>query len=130
MKKRGIDRFRVLFIDNLYVGPYLRETLLQDRVGSTEEAIIEIYRRLRPGDPPTLKSANALFDSLFFNAERYDLSTVGRLKLNHKLGLKAPLEITTLTKEDIIEVVRYLIDLRNGVNERDVADGKGHVRKL
>ena len=130
LKKRGIDRFRVLFIDNLYVGPYLRETLLQDRVGSTEEAIIEIYRRLRPGDPPTLKSANALFDSLFFNAERYDLSTVGRLKLNHKLGLKAPLEITTLTKEDILEVVRYLIDLRNGVNERDVADDKGHVRKL
>jgi DNA-directed RNA polymerase subunit beta len=130
LKKRGIDRFRVLFIDNLYVGPYLRETLLQDRVGSTEEAIIEIYRRLRPGDPPTLRSANALFDSLFFNAERYDLSTVGRLKLNHKLGMKIPLETTTLTKEDILEVVRYLIDLRNGVSERDVVDGKGHARKL
>jgi DNA-directed RNA polymerase subunit beta len=130
LKKRGIDRLRVLFIDNLYVGPYLRETLLQDRVGSTEEAIIEIYRRLRPGDPPTLKSANALFDSLFFNAERYDLSTVGRLKLNHKLGMKIPLEITTLTKEDILEVVRYLIDLRNGVSERDATDEKGHVRKL
>jgi DNA-directed RNA polymerase subunit beta len=118
LKKRGIDSFRVLFIDNLYVGPYLRETLLQDRVASTEEAIIEIYRRLRPGDPPTLKSANALFDSLFFNPERYDLSTVGRLKLNHKLGLKAPLEVTTLTKEDILQVVRYLIDLRNGVEDR------------
>ncbi len=130
LKKRGVDRFRVLFIDNLYVGPYLRETLVQDKVASTEEAIIEIYRRLRPGDPPTLKSANALFDSLFFNAERYDLSTVGRLKLNHKLGLKAPLEVTTLTKEDILEVVRYLIDLRNGVNERDVTDEKGHVRRL
>jgi DNA-directed RNA polymerase subunit beta len=130
LKKRGIDRFRVLFIDNLYVGSYLRDTLQQDRVNTTEEAIIEIYRRLRPGDPPTLKSANALFDSLFFNAERYDLSTVGRLKLNHKLGLKAALEITTLTKEDILEVVRYLIDLRNGVNERDVVDEKGHARKL
>jgi DNA-directed RNA polymerase subunit beta len=130
LKKRGIDSFRVLFIDNLYVGPYLRETLLQDRVASTDEAIIEIYRRLRPGDPPTLKSANALFDSLFFNPERYDLSTVGRLKLNHKLGLKAPLEVTTLTKEDILQVVRYLIDLRNGVHEREVADDKGHVRKL
>ena len=130
LKKRGIDRFRVLFIDNLYVGPYLRETLVQDRIGSTDEAIVEIYRRLRPGDPPTLKSANALFDSLFFNAERYDLSTVGRLKLNHKLGLKADLEVTTLTKEDILEVVHYLIDLRNGVNERDVVDVKGHHRKL
>ncbi len=128
LKKRGIDRFRVLFIDNLYVGPYLRETLLRDKIGTTEEAIIEIYRRLRPGDPPTLKSAKALFDSLFFNAERYDLSAVGRLKLNHKLGLKTPLEVTTLTKEDILEVVRYLIDLRNGSRAR-VADDKG-TRKL
>ncbi len=130
LKKRGIAQITVLFIDNLYVGPYLRDTLLQDRVGGTDEAIIEIYRRLRPGDPPTLKSANALFGGLFFNAERYDLSTVGRLKLNHKLGLSTPLEVTTLTKEDILEVVRYLIDLRNGVSERDVVNDKGQIRKL
>jgi DNA-directed RNA polymerase subunit beta len=130
LKKRGIEQVSVLFIDNLYVGPYLRDTLLQDRVGSTDEAIVEIYRRLRPGDPPTLKSANALFSGLFFNAERYDLSTVGRLKLNHKLGLGSPLEVTTLTREDILEVVRYLIDLRNGVNEREVINAKGQVRKL
>ncbi|MGW8313885.1 MAG: DNA-directed RNA polymerase subunit beta, partial [Desulfuromonadales bacterium] len=130
LAKRGINNFKVLFIDNLFVGPYLRDTLLQDKVASPEEAKVEIYRRLRPGDPPTIKSSDALFASLFFNEERYDLSTVGRLKLNHKLGLKLPLEVTTLTKEDILEVVRYLIDLRNGVHEWSVTDDKGNVRKL
>jgi len=130
LAKRGINSFTVLFIDNMFVGPFLRDTLLQDKVNSPEEAKVEIYRRLRPGDPPTLKSSDALFSSLFFNEERYDLSTVGRLKLNHKLGLKLPLEITTLTKEDILEVVRYLIDLRNGVNDWEVSDDKGNTRHL
>ena len=130
LAKRGINTFKVLFIDHLFVGPYLRDTLLQDKVNSPEEAKVEIYRRLRPGDPPTLKSSDALFSSLFFNEERYDLSTVGRLKLNHKLGLKLPLEVTTLSKEDILEVVRYLIDLRNGVHEWEVEDDKGNHRKL
>jgi DNA-directed RNA polymerase subunit beta len=130
LAKRGIKSFKVLFIDNLFVGPFLRDTLLQDKVASPEEAKVEIYRRLRPGDPPTLKSSDALFSSLFFNEERYDLSTVGRLKLNHKLGLKLPLEITTLTKEDILEVVRYLIDLRNGVNDWEVSDDMGNTRHL
>jgi DNA-directed RNA polymerase subunit beta len=127
---RGINSVNVLFIDNMFVGPYLRDTLLQDKVNSPEEAKVEIYRRLRPGDPPTLKSSDALFTSLFFNEERYDLSTVGRLKLNHKLGLKLPLEVTTLTKEDILEVVRYLIDLRNGSHEWEVEDVNGNTRKL
>jgi DNA-directed RNA polymerase subunit beta len=127
---RGINNIKVLFIDNMFVGPYLRDTLLLDKVNSPEEAKVEIYRRLRPGDPPTLKSSDALFTSLFFNEERYDLSTVGRLKLNHKLGLKLPLEVTTLTKDDILEVVRYLIDLRNGSHEWEVEDDKGNTRKL
>ena len=130
LAKRGINSFTVLFIDNMFVGPFLRDTLLQDKINSPEEAKVEIYRRLRPGDPPTLKSSDALFSSLFFNEERYDLSTVGRLKLNHKLGLKLPLEITTLTKDDILEVVRYLIDLRNGVNDWEVSDDKGSTRHL
>ncbi len=125
---RGINEFRVLFIDNLYVGPYLRETLLLDRIATSDDAMIEIYRRLRPGDPPTIKSATALFESLFFNPERYDLSTVGRLKLNYKLGLETPLEHTTLTKEDILEVVRYLIDLRNGKGAIDDIDHLGNRR--
>jgi DNA-directed RNA polymerase subunit beta len=128
LRSRGINEFKVLFIDNLYVGPYLRETLLLDRIGSPEDAMIEIYRRLRPGDPPTIKSATALFESLFFNAERYDLSAVGRLKLNYKLGLEIPLEHTTLTKEDILQVVRYLIDLRNGKGSIDDIDHLGNRR--
>jgi DNA-directed RNA polymerase subunit beta len=128
LRSRGINTFKVLFIDNLYVGPYLRDTLLLDRIATPEDAMIEIYRRLRPGDPPTIRSSAALFDSLFFNAERYDLSAVGRLKLNYKLGLDIPLEHTTLTKEDILEVVRYLIDLRNGKGAIDDIDHLGNRR--
>ncbi|MBE0502760.1 MAG: DNA-directed RNA polymerase subunit beta [Desulfuromonadales bacterium] len=123
-----IKEIKVLFIDNLYVGSYLRETLLQDRIDSPENAIIEIYRRLRPGDPPTVRSATALFESLFYNAERYDLSPVGRLKINYKLGLATPLDHTTLTKEDILQVVRYLIDLRNGKGTIDDIDHLGNRR--
>jgi len=128
MRERGIKGFSVLFIDNLFIGPYLRETLLVDKVSNADEAIIEIYRRLRPGDPPTLKSATALFENLFFNPERYDLSAVGRLKMNHKLGLDSPLDHATLTKEDILQVVRYLIDLRNGKGVIDDIDHLGNRR--
>ncbi|MBW6511691.1 MAG: DNA-directed RNA polymerase subunit beta [Desulfuromonadaceae bacterium] len=128
LKERGINSIKVLFIDHMYVGPYLRETLLIDKVQTPEDAMIEIYRRLRPGDPPTIRSATALFESLFFNAERYDLSAVGRLKINFKLGLDTPLEHATLTKEDILEVVRYLINLRNGNGSIDDIDHLGNRR--
>ena len=128
LKQRGITEVPALFIDHLYVGPYLRETLLIDKVATPDDAMVEIYRRLRPGDPPTLRSAKALFDSLFFVPERYDLSTVGRLKLNYKLGLSTELEKTTLTNEDILEVVRYLIDLRNGKGNIDDIDHLGNRR--
>ncbi|WP_321530898.1 DNA-directed RNA polymerase subunit beta [uncultured Desulfuromonas sp.] len=128
LREKGITSVDVLFIDNLYVGPYLRDTLLQDTVNNPEDAMIEIYRRLRPGDPPTVRSATALFEGLFFNSERYDLSVVGRLKLNYKLGVETPLEHRTLTKEDILEVVRYLIDLRNGKGHVDDIDHLGNRR--
>ena len=82
--KRGIESVDVLFIDNVNVGPYFRDTLLADSVDAPDEAILEIYQRLRPGDPPTAEQAQNLFDNLFFNPERYDLSDVGRLKLNYK----------------------------------------------
>ena len=85
MKSRGILEFPLLFLDPITTGTALRDTLLADKTLSQDEAIIEIYRRLRPGDPPTLDTATNLFNNLFFNAERYDLSKVGRLKLNHKL---------------------------------------------
>jgi DNA-directed RNA polymerase subunit beta len=128
LRSRGISEFKVLFIDNLYVGPYLRETLVLDKITTSDEGMIEIYRRLRPGDPPTIRSAKALFDSLFFNAERYDLSAVGRLKLNYKLGLVTPLDHTILTNEDILEVVRYLIGLRDGKGAIDDIDHLGNRR--
>jgi DNA-directed RNA polymerase subunit beta len=128
LRNRGIDEFHVVFIDNLHVGSYLRDTLVLDRMATPEDARIEIYRRLRPGDPPTIKSANALFESLFFNPERYDLSVVGRIKLNYKLGLDVPEDQTTLTKGDILEVVRYLIGLRDGRGSIDDIDHLGNRR--
>ena len=89
---------------------------------------MEIYRRLRPGDPPTLETAQNLFNNLFFNPERYDLSKVGRLKLNYKFKLDEPLDNTVLTKRDILETVRYLIDLKNGKGSIDDIDHLGNRR--
>ena len=126
--KRGIKEFKVLFIDNLNVGPYLRETLMLDKIDTPEQAIMEIYRRLRPGDPPTPETAINLFTNLFFNPERYDLSKVGRLKLNFKFGLEEPLDGQILTKRDILEVIRYLIDLKNGRGTIDDIDHLGNRR--
>jgi DNA-directed RNA polymerase subunit beta len=128
LRERGIDQLEVLFIADQHTGPSLRNTLLQDKTGSPEEAIIEIYKRLRPGDPPTRETATAFFNNLFFNPERYDLSKVGRLKLNHKLRLNVPLEQGTLRREDILEVVRYLIELKNGNGQVDDIDHLGNRR--
>jgi len=128
IRERGITEIEVLFIDNVNVGSFLRDTLLVDKITSTEEAIIEIYRRLRPGDPPTYETALAFFENLFFNEERYDLSKVGRLKVNHKLGVEVPLEQTTLSRDDIMRAVRYLIELRNGNGEIDDIDHLGNRR--
>jgi DNA-directed RNA polymerase subunit beta len=126
LQKRGINQFEVLFMD--LIGPSLRNTMLQDKISSPDEAIMEIYKRLRPGDPPTRETARTFFDNLFFNKDRYDLSKVGRLKLNHKLRLDAPLEQGTLRATDILEVVRYLIDLKNGNGQVDDIDHLGNRR--
>lgn len=126
--EKGVASIEVLFIEDSFVGPSLRNTLLQDKISSSEEAILEIYRRLRPGDPPTLEAATAFFHNLFFNPERYNLSRVGRLKLNHKLRLNAPLDQGTLRREDILEVVRYLIELKNGNGVVDDIDHLGNRR--
>src|SRR5581483_5002416 len=87
LREHGITSFKVLFIDGLNVGSYLRDTLIADKLATPDEAIMEIYRRLRPGDPPTPETAATLFNNLFFNPERYDLSKVGRLKLNYKFKI-------------------------------------------
>ena len=128
VREKGIHQIEVLFIDESSVGPYLRNTLLQDRIKSPQDAILEIYRRLRPGDPPTIESATNFFNNLFFNPDRYDLSKVGRLKLNHRLKLNIPLEQGTLRKEDILEVVRYLMELKNGNGSVDDIDHLGNRR--
>ena len=128
LREHGISSFKVLFIDGLNVGSYLRDTLIADRLSTTEEALMEIYRRLRPGDPPTIDTAQSLFDNLFFNAERYDLSKVGRLKLNYKFKIDERLDNCILTKRDILETVRYLIDLKNGKGAIDDIDHLGNRR--
>ncbi|HWO21941.1 MAG TPA: DNA-directed RNA polymerase subunit beta [Kofleriaceae bacterium] len=128
LRERGVEKVEVLFIDNLNVGPYLRNTLLTDKLQGPDEAVMEIYRRLRPGDQPALDSAQTLFHNLFFNAERYDLSRVGRLKLNYKFKIDEPIETQILTKRDILETVRYLIELRNGRGVVDDIDHLGNRR--
>jgi DNA-directed RNA polymerase subunit beta len=134
LRQAGIGEFKVLFIDGLNVGPYLRDTLIADKVKTTEDAIMEIYRRLRPGDPPTLETAKQLFNNLFFNPERYDLSAVGRLKLNYKFYRDMPddqkpgLDQTVLSPQDILETVRHLIELKNGRGSVDDIDHLGNRR--
>ena len=125
---KGVTEFKTLFIDGLLVGSFLRDTLLVDKIDSTEDAIIEIYRRLRSGDPPTYDTAYKHFHNLFFAEDRYDLSRVGRHKLNHKLGLEIPLDQTTLTRDDILQVVKYLIDLKNNKGQVDDIDHLGNRR--
>jgi DNA-directed RNA polymerase subunit beta len=117
LRSNGVNSVDTLFIDNLHIGPFLRKTAMVDKVDTPDQAVLEIYKRLRPGDPPTLDTAYNLFNNLFFNPERYDLSKVGRLKLNHKFRIDESLENSVLTKRDIVEVVRYLIALRDGRSE-------------
>jgi DNA-directed RNA polymerase subunit beta len=128
LREHGITAIKILFIDNLNIGSYLRDTLIADKLQTTDEAIMEIYRRLRPGDPPTVETAQNLFRNLFFNPERYDLSKVGRLKLNYKFKLDEALDNAVLTKRDILETVRYLIDLKNGKGQIDDIDHLGNRR--
>jgi len=128
LRAGGLAKIKVLFIDGLNVGSYFSDTLNSDKVSTREEAIFEIYRRMRPGEPPTLETAENLFHNLFFNPERYDLSEVGRLKLNHKFSIDESLENRVLTKRDILEVVKYLIDLRNGDGVVDDIDHLGNRR--
>jgi DNA-directed RNA polymerase subunit beta len=128
LRKAGIDKLEVLYIDGLNVGPWVRDTLQDDKVTSTEEALMEIYGRLRPGDPPTPESALKVFNNLFFNEERYDLGKVGRLKLNYKFGLNEPLDNGVLTKKDILDTVRYLVELRDGRGQVDDIDHLGNRR--
>ncbi|MBI5100585.1 MAG: DNA-directed RNA polymerase subunit beta [Nitrospirae bacterium] len=123
-----MDRLNLLFIDNVHYLSSLRDTLLTDKVHNQEEALIEIYKKLRPGEPPTIRAARDLFNGLFFDPKRYDLSPVGRLKLNKRLGLDVGLETKVLTDKDIVEIVRYILSLRTGKGEVDDIDHLGNRR--
>ena len=102
----GVDELPVLDIDHINVGAYIRNTLAVDKNESREDALFDIYRVMRPGEPPTLETAEAMFKSLFFDSERYDLSAVGRVKMNMRLDLDAEDTVRVLRKEDILAVVR------------------------
>ena len=123
-----ISNFEVLFIDGIKVSDSFRKTLALDKVGTPEEALIEIYRRLRPSSPPTTEIALAFFENLFFNPTTYDLSEVGRFKINARLGLNTDIEHRTLTKEDIMLAVRFLTRLKDSQGPIDDIDHLGNRR--
>ena len=108
----GIKSLSTLAIDHINVGPYIRNTLAVDKNTTREDALIDIYRVMRPGEPPTLESAEGLFRSLFLDPERYDLSAVGRVKMNARLGFDTDDTLRILRKEDILEVVRTMVEMK------------------
>ncbi|MCG7391341.1 DNA-directed RNA polymerase subunit beta [Microvirga sp. ACRRW] len=124
----GYKEIPVLDIDHITVGPYIRNTLAVDKASSREDALFDIYRVMRPGEPPILETAEAMFNSLFFDAERYDLSAVGRVKMNMRLDLDAEDTVRTLRREDILAVAKALVDLRDGKGEIDDIDHLGNRR--
>ncbi|WP_036223555.1 DNA-directed RNA polymerase subunit beta [Maritalea myrionectae] len=124
----GLDEIPMLDIDHVNIGAYLRNTLAVDKNESREDALFDIYRVMRPGEPPTVETAEAMFESLFFDSERYDLSAVGRVKMNMRLNVECEDTVRTLRKEDIVEVVRTLVDLRDGRGEIDDIDNLGNRR--
>jgi len=123
-----VEKMEVIYMDGIHVIGAIRDTLLADKVQGSDDALLEIYRKMRPGEPPTVDMARNLFQGMFFNAKRYDLSPVGRLKLNKKLNLDIPLDKTTLTAQDVVEVIRYLVNLRSGKGEVDDIDHLGNRR--
>ena len=128
LEAAAIEALPILDIDHVNVGPYIRNTLAIDRNSAREEALIDIYRVMRPGEPPTLDTAEALFHSLFFDPERYDLSAVGRVKMNSRLGFETDDSIRVLRREDLMEVVRVLVELKDGRGEIDDIDHLGNRR--
>jgi len=124
----GQDEIRILDIDHVNVGGYIRNTLAVDKNESRQDALFDIYRVMRPGEPPTMDTAEAMFNSLFFDPERYDLSAVGRVKMNMRLELDCPDTVRVLRKDDIIAVVRTLVELRDGKGEIDDIDNLGNRR--
>jgi DNA-directed RNA polymerase subunit beta len=124
----SVKSFDVLYIDHVNVGSYLLNTLQIDKNQNREEALMDLYRALRPGEPPTVEGGDALFKALFFDPERYDLSSVGRVKMNARLGLSTPDTVRVLRKDDIICMVRTLLELRDGRGDIDDIDNLANRR--
>jgi DNA-directed RNA polymerase subunit beta len=124
----GQTTIDLLDIDHVSVGPWIRNTLMADKVEDRDHALSEIYRVMRPGEPPTRETAEAMFYGLFFDPERYDLSAVGRVKMNMRLELDAPDDLVVLRREDILAVVKTLVDLKDGKGEIDDIDNLGNRR--
>ena len=128
LKENNHKFVNLLDINTNKQGTYIRDTFLADKNQNRNDALFEIYKIMRPGEPPTIESADALFQSLFFDRERYDLSPVGRLKLNSRLGLDTDLNLRTLENSDIISIVKYLAELKDGIGEIDDIDHLGNRR--
>jgi DNA-directed RNA polymerase subunit beta len=128
LDQAGIERLDLLDIDHVATGPWIRNTLKVDKAEEREQALSDIYRVMRPGEPPTLETAEALFSGLFFDPDRYDLSAVGRVKLNMRLDLDVEDTVTTLRTEDILEVIKTLVNLKDGKGEIDDIDNLGNRR--
>jgi DNA-directed RNA polymerase subunit beta len=131
LEKVGVTELPMLAIDHINVGPYIRNTLAVDKNSSREEALIDIYRVMRPGEPPTLETAEALFQGLFFDSERYDLSAVGRVKMNSRLNFsdkEVPDTTRVLRRDDILAVIKVLVELKDGKGEIDDIDHLGNRR--
>ena len=127
-REEGVRRFDALYVNEVDEGPYLSETLRQDPTSSNLEAQVEIYRMMRPGEPPTRDAAQSMFRNLFFNPERYDLSAVGRMKFNRRLGRADSSGERVLSPEDVVDVLKALIEIRNGRGQVDDIDHLGNRR--
>ena len=128
IKKNNLSEIKILRIDEELTDTAIRDTLVAAKTQTQDDAIREVYKRLRPGDPPTPEIARSLFSNLFFNPKRYNLSVVGRIKMNRKFGLDIPLDNRLLTLEDMVAVVKYIVDLRNGIGSIDDIDHLGNRR--
>ena len=128
LEDAGFSEIPTLNIDNMKVGAYLRNSVAADKNQSKEDALIDIYKVMRPGEPPTVEASEALFNSLFFDSERYDLSDVGRMKMNARLELSHPDDLRVLTHEDILQSIRTLISIKDGFDDVDDIDHLGNRR--
>ena len=124
----NINSINVSFTNSINKGPYLLTTLLNDKNSTKDEAITEIYKMLRPGEPPTIEIATQIFNNLFFSSDRYDLSDVGRVKMNSRLNLECSDKITILRNDDVIAIIHKMLDLRDGKDEVDDIDHLGNRR--